>query len=285
MAYFAETSQQPQQVEGNTMGNEPDPALKAWIIEYRLSKIAPILYEEDITLEFLLDQTVEEIKEIATNDLKFTGIQLKKFLHAISKQKPKPEMKEQEQIIVKPINKASSVSDSWYNTIKSNEILIQGKICKNNVSRSTWSNCFGSHTVKQGIYSWKIKVISNSLNNNLAVGVIPSDIESMKKAVWESHPYGYNIYTWSQTVTCDSYGNKKYSEHCQDRKVNRNYGEFCGKPGSEIIGVLNMDDLTLSFVINGTDYGVMTKVDKGSYRLRICFVSANAALELVSSGN
>eukprot|EP01083_Nonionella_stella_P123930 373767_1 len=134
MAHFVETSQ-PEGLESSAMRYEHDSALEAWIAEYRLSKIAPKLYEEDITLEFLLDQTAEEIKEIATDDLKFKGIQLKKFLHAIAKQKskteaviqtPKQEMKEQkEESAVKSMNKAInhiSLSDSWYNEIKGNGI-------------------------------------------------------------------------------------------------------------------------------------------------------------------
>jgi len=51
----------------------------------------------------------------------------------------------------------------------------------------------------------------------------------------------------------------------------KNYGESIHKEGSILEVVLNLNDLTISFIINGKDYGIAySNIEKKHYRIAVC---------------
>ena len=58
------------------------------------------------------------------------------------------------------------------------------------------------------------------------------------------------------------------------------YGERPNN-GSIIEMILNLDNLTLSYVINGTDYGKAFDIQRGKYRLGLCMSPVGDSLTLL----
>eukprot|EP01084_Bolivina_argentea_P220486 373652_1 len=286
--------------QNETRNNEdaPDEALKAWISEYKLSKIANQLYEENVTLEFLLDQSEEDLKDIAVNDLNFTGIQLKKFLHAVSKHKHKQKLNANKEIQVierkndekQDENKIQhdniAVCDSWYNEIKGDYISISGRTCT--MTKDGWRNsCYSAHVVHSGIYRWKLKVIATKWTEDLQIGIILDDAKQMNRGKNGQcdHNSSYMMVTIRGVYVMRNLDMTQGTCFMQYRgnSSQKSYGTHCSSVGNEIEVVLNLNDLTLSYVINGKDYGVMTKVDKMSYRLAVTLLNAQHSLQILSS--
>ena len=78
-------------------------------------------------------------------------------------------------------------------------------------------------------------------------------------------------------------------------KKNWNYGEIIGQKGDQIKMILDLDNLVLSYVINGTDYGAAVTADKGygfelnvntEYRFGLSFAGVSDApkVRLSTSG-
>ena len=55
----------------------------------------------------------------------------------------------------------------------------------------------------------------------------------------------------------------------------RKYGEKCAKAGDRVQVILNLDANSLSYIINGTDYGkaVDIKPNKRGYKLAVSFMN------------
>ena len=84
MAHYVDQSAT---ADGEAEGSQPpaaiDVEMQQFIDKYKLSKIAQEIYDNDLTIDFLLSQTEDEIAEIA-EELTSKGIFQKKFKYAVA---------------------------------------------------------------------------------------------------------------------------------------------------------------------------------------------------------
>ena len=164
------------------------------------------------------------------------------------------------------------VCDSWDTHYIADTIEIDGQIVK--VKEKGFASVYGSHSICKGTYSWTLRF--NTMINSMVIGIIEDNEEILKKVLNENcnesafASYGRWIINKSDQFY-DGYGAK-----------GKNYHEFVYKKDSIIIVTLDMDNHSLSFAINGEDYGVATsKLDKDKYRFIINTWDPNEIVELL----
>ena len=135
---------------------------------------------------------------------------------------------------------------------------------------ATWQTIFGQRIcIRGGVYEWKLKLIKikeQGYNTwNTIIGVV--DDKQNKKKI---------LITSASDITFfnNSYGfigSQKKSYSRIDHEYQRvEYGEKFEKENDEIIVILDLINNTLSYKINGNDYGVAYKVKSGiSYRFAV----------------
>jgi len=120
-------------------------------------------------------------------------------------------------------------------------------LSKNNKCATLFTNAntvvsiFGNIKVSSGSHSWKVKILK--MTTSIMVGVVPSDADNMKVLYntkgWYFHCFDSTLYSTSPTNS-----NKAYSKtgRLADRSI--------------VTVNLNVDSKTISYIINGTNYGV-----------------------------
>jgi len=105
-------------------------------------------------------------------------------------------------------------------------------------------NVLGNIIVNSGIHLWKVKIIKSKFSN-IMIGVVPSDANVSHKDIYTK--CGYFI---------KAHNSKLFS----GPPYNYNNNPFCnaGRLLDETIITIKLDfnERTISFIINGTDYGV-----------------------------
>lgn len=127
---------------------------------------------------------------------------------------------------------------------------------------------YGKHQVDIGRkYIWTLKMNKwccgwSSIVAQPYIGIIKSDIKLLKKCE-TMVPKGNSAYGW---------GASKAKIDGQKAYESISYGEKCIKPNDIIEMSLDLQNMTLSYKINGNDYGVAFKdIDPCSYRLFVSF--------------
>ena len=142
-----------------------------------------------------------------------------------------------------------------------------------------WRTVYGKCICKDNeIYNWKIKFVDVDLSktNNTwktIFGIIKNDDELMKSKlqtffIGDKDSYGF----------VGSQGMKTQTPYTSE---GIKYGEILQNAGDIIEIVLDLNNYTLSYIMNGTDYGVAYEVESNvEYRLAVGIVSG-VTLKLV----
>eukprot|EP01084_Bolivina_argentea_P101617 182151_1 len=158
-------------------------------------------------------------------------------------------------------DKFDSQNIGTYHTLNGNVIT-----CIN--QHYTYSSSFLTNTVingEQGTGTWRFKIKSKDCGN-IMLGIWKT--KSGRRAptnirFWmNNNGYGYKV----------GYG--------QDHKY-KHYG-ICCKQNDIILMSLDMNNLTLSFKVNNTDYGILSKVDKANYKAAVYMGRNGQSCEFIS---
>ena len=159
------------------------------------------------------------------------------------------------------------IYDQWDKKYSNEHIMIdqeKSMITFNAPNNHEFVTAFGSHSVSKGIFKWKIKLLS-FVNNGLHggspfVGIIEDKeelVQSSQSGDWDG--YGYQF--------CGGSGNL-YSEWAYRENKAIDYGCKWKEEGDVIEMILDLDDYTLSFSVNGEGFGVAFKnIMDTNYRL------------------
>eukprot|EP01084_Bolivina_argentea_P101616 182150_1 len=128
------------------------------------------------------------------------------------------------------------------------------------------SSSFLSNTVMNDKHIWRFKIKSRYGGDGILLGIWKT--KSGRRAptnirFWmNNNGYGYKV----------GYG--------QDHKY-KHYG-ICCKQNDIILMSLDMNNLTLSFKVNNTDYGILSKVDKANYKAAVYMGRNGQSCEFIS---
>ena len=149
--------------------------------------------------------------------------------------------------------------------ISPNLILEGNKITKQRV-RST-ANAFLKRILEKGYHEWKFKVPRYDARSDTLVGIWRiRDEPPLSKSWWhdeKGHAYGLHGRFFG-------YGCK-----ISDQNV------FPCKDNAEIKMILDFDDLSLRFIINGKDYGKCYDIKPGKYRAVVYIYAIGDSVEIV----
>ena len=163
-----------------------------------------------------------------------------------------------------------NVCDEWDKKFSNNAYQIDGQCVTTNISISEeyQASAFGSHIVESGIYSWIIKL--NTDIDWICIGVIQNDEKILKEYVNSAdyEYYGGSLYS----------GGSTYFEESE-----KGYGCAFGDKDDIIEMTLDMNKHTISYKINGKDYGIAyDKMRHDKYRLVInCNGDSDGVIELL----
>eukprot|EP01084_Bolivina_argentea_P174713 302630_1 len=168
------------------------------------------------------------------------------------------------------------VWEEWDPLYIGKSIQCNGSIIKT-TAMSWYTGCYGKQIIGPNtIISWTIKLIKFGGYGNLfnsRYGIIRDDGENMK-VLSDFNPFYDNEQGYAFTASMDHQINPGY----------KRYGEEFNKCGSIMKIILDTVKWTLSFNINGNDYGVAFKnIKKQNYRLCVLLLQRNTEIELVES--
>lgn len=127
--------------------------------------------------------------------------------------------------------------------------------------RATKTSIFLKETVQSGIHSWKFKVIkcNNHECTTMHLGIWNIDSNHGKPPKSDTFYCGKA----SGYVFVSSTGHKKAGNRSKEE-----YGEQC-KDGTIIEMIVDFHKLSLSFMVNGTDYGKAYDIEPARYRAAV----------------
>ena len=130
------------------------------------------------------------------------------------------------------------------------------------------ASTFGCHSIDKGSYEWKIKFISDV--QWCCIGII-EDTQEILKTYQNDNDYHYRNGGFILSVNGHFYGN-----------TNRAYCAPFSKQGTIITIKLNMDERTLSYMVNDKDLGIaMRDIPKKAYRFALTMYYADCVIELL----
>eukprot|EP01084_Bolivina_argentea_P173815 301099_1 len=303
--------------------------LQAWITKYKLSKLSQKIEEEEITLEFLLSQSQESIKDIAGFLSPSNPIQQKKFVFAVTEYKKLQTHNESDETKLtsmdKPIdetrlntliamgfdknNAIIALSSQSNDLMKAIEVLTSPEINKknNNVITSIWDENKGIGKlikINNKLLSLDsiVQVKWNEFNRAYLRQIIESDNKTHrfkfdlkyidKPQYFDAAPYG--IYIGIAQHKVDSFDTKGdvldtrgvYVFNGWGGKIctfdkSKKYGKDCVS-GDILEMIVDTYKYTLSYSINGKDYGFATKIAGQKWRVVVAFHNPRHKIEFVS---
>eukprot|EP01084_Bolivina_argentea_P038329 70863_1 len=186
------------------------------------------------------------------------------------------------------------LSDEWDTNKKSRKINIYQNIWarypkQQKIYRQHLGTTFGVKVCTNGVHKWILRIVeSNNINSNysIVVGVVKNKFidECLNNSKTFKHPGGTNAgskmpVAFMRFNSIDIGYGFVANRACKMMKFNVNdhelwkYGERFRYLTHMMHVILDMDKHTLSFIINGTDYGKAFDVDKNSgYRLAVCML-------------
>lgn len=153
----------------------------------------------------------------------------------------------------------------WDLSLKSADIMVSGdnnEFVENmTASQYSWKSIFGKRICcGYGKYEWNLKIISTTkqVSNSwkIMVGIIENKYcsQQTEDSAFDDK-WGIGLVGSTQGIT-------------QTSIVNSDYGELFEKVGDTVKIILDLDNLTLSYVINGTDYGAAIDANN-SYKFEL----------------
>ena len=173
--------------------------------------------------------------------------------------------------------------EKWSQKYKTDNVLVDAANGIITVEDDRSIKILGSHIVSEGAFTWKIKMISFTFAGDGSppfIGIVKDDKEYLdaffgghKKdsSFWYNH--GYQL--------CCKFG----SRFAGDRFVDDGYSSIWQKDGEILEMALDLDQGTLSFKVDGEDYGVAFEdVEQKSYRLILAtFECKDSKFQLLDS--
>ena len=163
--------------------------------------------------------------------------------------------------------------DKWSRKYSHDDIIIDG--IKNTItfSKDTNVTAFGSHVAENGIFKWKIRIISISYESVFKaypyVGIIKDD-DSVLKAYTDRASWEYDGYQFC-AGTGSFYG-------MGDPDEGESFDVKWNKPNDILEIILDLNQRTLEFIINEIESVVAPLIiAKGKYRLAIGVNNAKGA--------
>eukprot|EP01084_Bolivina_argentea_P279175 477244_1 len=172
------------------------------------------------------------------------------------------------------------IHDKWNTKNSSTSLTVNEKSVKVGPASGYKSgNGFLTTVVSEGIYSWKFKIINMCDELNFGVRKITSDPIGSARFWVSSH--GYAIEASNCTNTSSKQGNIM-DPNDTFFKVTKSYGVKC-KKNDIILMILDLNECTLKFEINGTDYGVaFSNIEKTKYIAAIFMYAYGSRSETVT---
>ena len=171
-----------------------------------------------------------------------------------------------------------NASDSWnQKQIAKNMKIIRN--CVMSTVTTTHGNAFLTNVIEEDKYMWKFRI--NTMPSLLTIGIW--NLQSQYPGTGKY--YDMKIKNFTYCFDADlGLVEKNKNNNVYDYRA---YGVDC-TDGDIIKMILNMNDLTLSYAINGKNYGVaFTNIDKTSYKAVIYMYSTECfkgCIELLNSG-
>ena len=159
-------------------------------------------------------------------------------------------------------------SDEWDTEyINSSRVILKDRTLR--MRGAAWgstSSCYGKKIVKSGIFSWRFKIEhfkrkKEAYGSTPMIGIWKVDKPEDKPDVSTWFTYNHAGYAFDPTQAILTGSNGFY-----DKKLK--YGVIC-KKDSIIKMILDLNELSLGYVIDGVDYGKAFDVAKGEYRAAI----------------
>ena len=135
-----------------------------------------------------------------------------------------------------------------------------------------WGSAFLTNIVKIGKHDWIFKLTEYPAHRNVCIGIVKMDKDKPTKSHLGLEPDTVYSFLANFALT---------NVHCSRDEWRNKYGEKC-KKGDEIGMHLDLNKLTLSFSINGKDFGKAYDIDKCEYKAAINMTQKGCKLELVS---
>ena len=164
--------------------------------------------------------------------------------------------------------------DEWNNDYNESAIKIIDKYTAKCI-KQTCAAVYGDKVMKPGkVFKWKIWLIEyqrNSNDHSPYIGVIKDSQFILKKRI-------HDLYT---SLDNDGYilcsGKEKLL-----RPTRKIYGEPFVNIGNVMELTLNLKNFTVSYNINGTDYGIaFDNIDEHNYRLFCCLAGKGNAVQFI----
>ena len=159
------------------------------------------------------------------------------------------------------INRKIQKIDEWDKGLLSQYITIEG----NKIIQSKKSHCmydpsaYCKHIVEEGVFRWKFEVKQRGYLMKIGVwkdkGCGP-DPRLNDSYTWFLEDNGYCLYPALNQIWMDGKGFVDYGTYCNI--------------GSIIEMILDLNELTLSYIIDGVDYGKAFDIEKCRYRAAVC---------------
>ena len=135
-----------------------------------------------------------------------------------------------------------------------------------------WGSAFLTNIVEVGKHDWIFKLTEYPAHKNVCIGIVKMNKDKPTKSFLGCEPGTVYSFLANFALTND---------HSARDIWETSYGEIC-KSGDEIGMHLDLNKLTLSFSINGKDFGKAYDVDKCQYKAAINMTDAGCKLQLVS---
>ena len=170
-------------------------------------------------------------------------------------------------------------ADEWDKTY----IALQHKMIDRTITVFTpRGSSYGSRIVDSGIFKWKFRIeemengVEESRGGKYMIGIWKGkdkDDAPPTDTFFTEGGCGYGLEITGAVLT-NSEG------YIDDTDVHNTYGVEC-KNGTIIEMILDMNKLTLGFIIDGVDYGKAFDVDKGKYRAAVFMVQKSDSITLL----
>eukprot|EP01084_Bolivina_argentea_P123829 219439_1 len=274
-----DTNEGHQDIANGAVKSDPDHIkLMEFIQQYKLHQIEQQLISEGITIDFLLGESENSIKEIA-QELTAKSIQQKKFIYAVKKIKcnvvksDEIQQKKKESIDSKEQTNEVRTADKWDENLKGSKLLLESDIL---TQTGDWNqtafltNIIGADT---GMHEWKFKLTKFN-GCNLSIGIFITDFDPTTSL------NGFYHSTTSRSYSLHANNGRLWKHDAYDFKDGI-YADPCKE--NDIISMrLDMNTLTLSFSMNHKDCGKAFDVKKATYKAVVNLYKRGTQIQLVS---
>ena len=158
------------------------------------------------------------------------------------------------------------VCDEWDRKSSAESIKIDGQFAK--TTEQGVSSVYGSQSVSQGVYSWRIKTKQKMW---ACIGVIEDDVKVLEQ-FRNDNDYDESGHGCFLLTDGFFYNNERLERYC---------GDFKDKDRIITI-ILDMDKHSIKFKIDDKEYGIATdKLEKDKYRMIISLYDKGDVIELL----